>query len=147
MVQCVVTRAHEDHLDELVEILRPTRAEGMTFSFYVPTRNDDSELTWKTLSRRDKSVNEALRLKLKYPDFIWNRRRVLELTLSKNAKAVTDNCPSKKYVLPLYLEGNEFVQPFCCYGNDVDYDLCSAWVVFHIAAMLEDDNPISHYAI
>ena len=51
MCQCVVTKANEDRLEELVEILRPTRAEGMTFSFYVPTRDDNSELTWKTLSR------------------------------------------------------------------------------------------------
>jgi len=137
MCQCVVTKANEDRLEELVDILRKTRAEGMTFSFYVPTRDDDSELTWKTLERRDKAVQETLRLKRKYPDFIWNKRRVLELTLSENAKAVTDNCPSKKYVFPLYLEGNEFVQPFCCYGNDVDCDLCGAWVVFHIAALLE----------
>lgn len=140
MCQCVVTKANEDRLEELVDILRQTRAEGMTFSFYVPTRNDDSELTWKTLSRRDKAVQETLRLKRKYPDFIWNKRRVLELTLSENAKAVTDNCPSKKYVFPLYLEGNEFVQPFCCYGNDVDCDLCGAWVVFHIAALLESSE-------
>ena len=119
----------------------------MTFSFYVPTRKDTSDLTWGTLSRRDKAVHEVLRLKNKFPDFIWNRRRVLELTLSQNSKAVTDNCPSKKYVLPLYLEHGKFVQPFCCYGNDVDCDLCGAWVVFHIAAMLEDNKPISHYSI
>jgi sulfatase maturation enzyme AslB (radical SAM superfamily) len=141
MVQCVVTKANEDRLEELVDILRPSRAEGMTFSFYVPTRNDDSELTWKTLESRDSAVQETLRLKDKYPDFIWNRRRVLELTLSENAKAVTDNCPSKKYVLPIYLEGSKFVQPFCCYGNDVDCDLCGAWVVFHIAALLENSEP------
>ena len=78
-----------------------------------------------------------MQLKKKYPDFIWNNRRTLELTLSENARSVTDKCPSKNLVLPLYLEGDKFVQPFCCYGNDVDCDLCGAWVVFHIAALLE----------
>ena len=63
--------------------------------------------------------------------------RSLELTLSENAKAVTDDCPSKKFVLPLYLEGDECTVPYCCYGNDVDCDLCGAWVVFHLAARLE----------
>lgn len=145
MCQCVVTKANENRLEELIEILLPTRAEGITFSFYVPTRHDNSRLTWKSLPRRDKAVHEVLRLKQKYPDFIWNRRRVLELTLSGNARSVTNNCPSKKYVLPLYLEGGEFVQPFCCYGNDVDCELCGAWVVFHIAALLEDEKPASHY--
>ena len=79
-------------------------------------------------------------LKKKYPDFIWNNKRTLELTLSENAKAVTDNCPSKSLVLPLYLQGDEFVTPFCCYGNDVDCDLCGAWVVFYLAARLEERN-------
>jgi hypothetical protein len=59
------------------------------------------------------------------------------LTLSENAKRVTDDCLSKKMVLPLYLEGDEFVTPFCCHGNDVDCDLCGGWVVFHLAAIHE----------
>ncbi len=137
MSQCVVTRNNEDCLEELVGLLRPTRIQGLTFSFYVPSRNDDSDLTWGSLERRDRAVREAMRLKDEYPDFIWNNRRSLEMTLSENAKAVTDNCPSKTFVLPLYLERDEFVSPFCCYGNDVDCDLCGAWVVFYIAAKLE----------
>jgi MoaA/NifB/PqqE/SkfB family radical SAM enzyme len=140
MCQCAVTRLNEDSLEELVKHLRPTRAEGMIFSFYVPPQNDKSELTWASLQRRDKAVYEVLKLKEKYPDFIWNNRRSLELTLSENAKQVTDNCPSKKYVLPLYLEGDQFVTPFCCYGNDVDCDLCGAWVVFYLAAKLEQGD-------
>ena len=137
MCQCVVTRANEDALEELIERLRPTRIEGMTFSFYVPRKNDYSELTWGSLTRRDKAVREAIRLKEKYSDFIWSSRRSLELTLSENAKQITDNCPAKSYVLPLYLKGGEFVTPYCCYGNDVDCDLCGAWVVFYIAAKLD----------
>ena len=78
-----------------------------------------------------------LRLKDAYPDFIWNGGRALEMMLSPNARAVTDKCPSNEFILPLYLEGDEFVQPFCCYGNDVDCSLCGAWVVFYIAEKLE----------
>lgn len=140
MCQCVVTRQNEDALEALVKLLRPTRAEGMTFSFYVPTKNDMSDLTWESLERRDRAVRIVMRLKKKYPDFIWNNSRTLELTLSENARAVTDNCPSKSLVLPLYLEGSEFVTPFCCYGNDVDCDLCGAWVVFYLAARLEEES-------
>jgi len=134
MCQCVVTRQNEGSLEELVKLLRLTRAEGMTFSFYVPTKSDMSDLTWGSLERRDRAVRIVMRLKKKYSDFIWNNSRTLELTLSDNAKAVTDNCPSKSLVLPLYLEGSQFVTPFCCYGNDVDCDLCGAWVVFYLAA-------------
>jgi hypothetical protein len=39
--------------------------------------------------------------------------------------------------MPLYVEGGEFVTPFCCYGNDVDCDLCGGWVVFYLAAKTE----------
>lgn len=88
-----VTRQNEDSLEELVKLLRPTRAEGMTFSFYVPTEEDMSELTWGSLERRDRAVRIVMRLKKKYSDFIWNNSRTLELTLSENAKSVTDNCP------------------------------------------------------
>jgi len=141
MCQCVVTRLNEERLEELVKLLRPTRVEGMTFSFYSPTRNDVSELTWGTLEKRDWAVREVVRLKEAYPDFIWNSRRSLDLTLSENALSVTNDCPSMKYVMPLYLEENNFVSPFCCYGNDVDCDLCGAWVVFHLAAKLEAGAP------
>jgi MoaA/NifB/PqqE/SkfB family radical SAM enzyme len=137
MAQCVVTKTNEEALEALVECLMPTRIEGLTFSFYVPRAEDNSELTWGSLERRDKAVSETLRLKDKYPDFLWNNRRTLELTLSENAKAITDNCPVKNFMLPLYLMGDEFVQPFCCYGNDVDCDLCGAWAVFYIAERLE----------
>lgn len=140
MCQCVVTKENENMLDDLVGRLRPTRFEGMTFSFYVPPANDNSKLTWGTAKRRDSAILEVLRLKELYPDFIWNSRRTLELTLSENCRAVTDNCPSKEHVLPLYLDGEDFTIPFCCYGNDVDCDLCGAWVVFYIASLLEK-NP------
>jgi MoaA/NifB/PqqE/SkfB family radical SAM enzyme len=141
MCQCVVTKTNEDRLEELVELLRPTRIQGLTFSFYVPRRQDDSGLSWGSLEHRDRAVAEALRLKEKYPDFIWLKRRQLELMLSAQAKSVTDHCPSKKLVLPLYLDGQDFVTPFCCYGNDVDCDLCGAWVVFYLAAKLEQVSP------
>ena len=140
MCQSVVTKQNEDSLEELVKLLQPTRAEGMTFSFYVPGKSDTSGLTWGSLERRDDAVNRVMELKKKYPDFIWNKQRSLELMLSENAKSVTDNCPSKKHVLPLYLEGNEFVSPYCCYGNDVDCDLCGAWVVFYLAAKIEEGS-------
>ncbi len=137
MCQCVVTKENENMLEDLVKLLRPTRFEGMTFSFYVPPANDNSKLTWHTTKRRDPAVLEVLRLKELYPDFIWNSKRTLELILSENCRAVTDNCPSKQHVLPLYLDGENFITPFCCYGNDVDCDLCGAWVVFYIAGLLE----------
>ena len=138
MCQCVVTKQNEGSLEDLVRGLELTRADGLTFSFYVPTRDDKSEFTWGSLERRDVAVREVMRLKENYSHIIRNKRRSLELMLSENAKAVTDNCQPRKYILPLYLEGDRFVTPYCCYGNDVDCDLCGAWVVFHLAARNEE---------
>jgi len=143
MCQCVVTKQNENFLEELIDRLLPTRAEGMTFSFHVPTKNDTSPLTWGSLDRRDTAVREVMRLKKEYPEFVWNKQRSLELTLSENARSVTDSCPSKKHVLPLYLEGDEFVTPYCCYGNDVNCDLCRAWVVFWLAAKIEQGESLT----
>ncbi len=137
MVQCVVTKKNETSLEELTNILVSTKAEGLTFSFYVPQKNDTTELTWGNLERRDKAVLEVMRLKNKFPHFIWNSRRSLELTLSQNALNVTRNCPLLTYAVPLYLEADRFVSPFCCYGNDVDCDLCGAWAVFAVAEKIE----------
>ncbi len=142
MCQCVVTRQNEDYLEDLVKELEPTRADGLTFSFYVPTRGDHSEFTWGSLERRDKAVREVMRLKHAYPHVIRNKGRSLELMLSRNARNVTNDCIPKESILPLYLNGDQFVVPYCCYGDDVDCDLCGAWAVFHIAAKLEEGGPI-----
>lgn len=141
LVQCVVTRMNEDRLEDLVQALLPTAVQGLTFSFYVPTREDRSPHTWGSLERRDAAVLEVMRLKHRYSSLVRNRGRSLELMLSAKAREITDDCPSRKLVLPLYLEGRDFVTPYCCYGNDVDCDLCGAWVVFHLAALLEPGRP------
>jgi hypothetical protein len=52
------------------------------------------------------------------------------------AKRVTDHCPMMQTMLPLYIEGDHFTTPFCCYGNDVDCDRCGSWGVFSAAAKM-----------
>jgi hypothetical protein len=140
-VQCVVTRRNQDRLEELVEAVRGTRAGWMTFSFYVPRRRAPDaprELdAWETNEARAWAVREILRLEAKYPGFVRNTTRSLELMLPGNAERVTGACPAKRFVLPLYLDGDHFTTPFCCYGNDVDCERCGAWVVFHMAARAE----------
>ncbi len=136
-VQCVVTRRNQDRLEELVQAVRATRAGWMTFSFYVPRAGDFGEDAWPDNSARAEAVREVMRLRAAYPGFVRNTRRSLELMLPEAARRVTDDCPAKRFVLPLYLEPEGFVTPFCCYGNDVDCERCGAWVVFHLAARLE----------
>lgn len=138
--QCVVSKLNELNFEELIDFLRreaPFR--GIVFSFYAPRKNDSSELAWQTLEERDFAVKKALALKKKYPHYVLNNQLGLELLLSPNALEVTNNCPIKNYFLPLYLGDDGFEHPFCCYGNDVNCDLCGAWGAFHIAALLKMD--------
>lgn len=142
-VQCVVTRRNQDRLEELAEALKDTRVQFMTFSFYVPHAKDESGNAWDDNEARAVAVSEVLRLKAKHGAFIRNTRRSLELMLPPACEQVVARCPPASSVLPLWLERDHFVTPFCCYGNDVDCARCGAWVVFHLAAKLEGgENPV-----
>lgn len=135
-VQCVVTKRNQHRLEELVAAVRRTRAGWMTFSFYVPRRTDMSPDAWETNTERAAAIHEVMRLKARYSGFVRNSTRMLELMLPPLCTQVTDGCPARDYILPLYLDGDHFTTPFCCYGNDVDCERCGAWAVFHLAARL-----------
>jgi MoaA/NifB/PqqE/SkfB family radical SAM enzyme len=135
-VQCTVTRRNQHHLEELVEAVRTTRAGWMTFSFYVPRRDERGGDAWDDLEERAWAVGEVQRLRGRFPGFVRNSSRSLELMLPPEAPRVTAACPAQSRILPLYLDGDRFATPFCCYGNDVDCDRCGAWAVFHLAARL-----------
>ena len=142
-VQCVVTKRNEHRLEELVAAVRQTQAGWMTFSFYVPRANDTSPDVWETNEERAHAVREVMRLKARYPGFVRNAARMLELMLPPYCQQVTDACPARDHVLPLYLDGDHFTTPFCCYGNDVDCTRCGAWVVFHLASRLSGEATAS----
>ncbi|MFI5395387.1 MAG: radical SAM protein [Candidatus Binatia bacterium] len=138
--QCVVTRRNQGRLEELVEAVRATRAAWMTFSFYVPRANDTSGDAWATNDERAVAVREVMRLKARYPGFVRNSARSLELMLPPHCIRVTAACPAQDNVLALWMDGERFITPFCCYGNDVDCERCGAWVVFSLAAKLGMDD-------
>lgn len=134
MVQCVLHRENQHSLDGLVQELRDANVEGLTFSFYVPRAGEVSPRAWETLEEREEAIEIVCDLKLRYPGFIWNSARSLALLRPSTARLVTDHCPMQKSMLPLYIEGDHFKTPFCCYGNDVDCSRCGSWGVFSMAA-------------
>ncbi len=135
-VQCVMHRQNQDLVEELVRDLLPTKVQGMTFGFYVPRLGEVSERAWETNEEREKAIDIVFDLKSRYPGFIWNSTRSLDLMRPATAKLVTDHCPILQTTLPLYIEGDEFTTPFCCYGNDVDCDRCGSWGVFSTATKI-----------
>lgn len=141
-VQCVVTRRNQERLEELVDTLRASPVGWMTFSFYVPMKDDETGNAWGTNVERASAVREVLRLKQAYGGFVRNGRRSLELMLPPDCERVTARCPTQEWLLPLWLEDDHFTTPFCCYGNDVDCNRCGAWVVFEFAARREGGAPV-----
>lgn len=142
-VQCVVTRRNQHRLGELALALRATRVGWLTFSFYVPRAHDAGGDAWPTLEERAWAVHEVMRLKRLHGGFVRNSTRSLELMLPPHATRITAACPARDAVLPLYLEGQQLVTPFCCYGNDVDCTRCGAWVVFDLAARAEAADDVA----
>lgn len=138
-VQCVVHRENQDRLEEFVQVLwtlQRDKVRGVVFSFYVPQASEVSPRAWDSLEERETAVDIVVDLKRRHPSFIWNSSRSLALMRPATANLVTHNCPLMQTTLPLYLEGDHFTTPFCCYGNDVDCDRCGSWVVFSQAAKL-----------
>ncbi|MFX1324896.1 MAG: radical SAM protein [Promethearchaeota archaeon] len=139
-LQCnsVITKKNETYLEEFINVLKKdTPLRGVNFTFYVPRKIDTTGLSWESLQQRDLVIKDLMNLKKKYPKFILNNSMVLNLMLSGNAQNIVNDCPVKNYMLPLYLGKEGFERSFCCYGNDVNCDLCGAWAVFHLAALIK----------
>jgi len=142
--QCVVTKTNQHRLEELVQQLQDSPVQWLTFSFLVPSSGDlDNPDVWRDNKEREEAVNIVLDLRRRYAGFVRNSVRSLELMFSPYAERVVAVCPSTRNVLPLYLEGDHFATPFCCYGDDVDCERCGAWVVFNIAAKMEGNGVIN----
>jgi MoaA/NifB/PqqE/SkfB family radical SAM enzyme len=136
MVQCVVHRENQQHLEEFVQQILGTRVQGLAFTFLVPRAGEVSARAWQSVEEREQAVDIVWGLKRRHPEFIWNSGRSLDLMRPATAKLVTDNCPLMERVLPLYIEGDHYSAPLCCYGNDVDCDRCGSWGVFANAAKM-----------
>ena len=133
-IQCTVTRSSQGRLGELIDLFLDTRANLVTFSFYVPAADDRTGLGWETLDERMVAVEEVRRLKLAHPAFVTNNLAALDLMAPEHAPSVAAGCPFRSTVLPLFLDGDSFTTGFCTYGNDVDCSRCGAWIAYELAA-------------
>jgi len=66
VVQCVMHRENQDHAEELVRELLPTKVPGMTFSFYVPRAGEVSPRAWESNEERESAVDLVFELKRRY---------------------------------------------------------------------------------
>ena len=137
MPQMVLTRQNEAHLEDFVEEVKDWPVTGVAFTFYVPTRDDNSPLVWRDLKERDLVVERLIALKRRYPSFIKSNIGSLELMMSDVCMEYIGEDGEKcllRNVLPLYMgDEGSFERTFCCYGNDVDCERCGAYTVFNQA--------------
>ncbi|HJP21087.1 MAG TPA: radical SAM protein [Alphaproteobacteria bacterium] len=150
IMQMVLTRQNEEHLEAFVEEVKDWPISGLAFTFYVPNRDDRSSLVWRDLRERDRVVERLIALKRRYPRLIKSHVAALEMMMSDVCMdAIGENgekCQLRKS-LPLYMgENGRFERTFCCYGNDVDCERCGAYMVFNQAYHLSQGN-LGHFPI
>jgi MoaA/NifB/PqqE/SkfB family radical SAM enzyme len=135
ILQMTITKQNAPGIEEFVEMVKDWPVDGLAFTFYVPTQDDQTDLCWQDLRDRDEVVRRVIAVKQKYPKVVKSNVGALELMLSDRCLEVTgqrgETC-GLRTMLPLYMgEGGNFERTFCCYGNDVDCTRCGAYGVFN----------------
>jgi len=135
MLQMAVTRQNAPQMEEFLEEVKDWPVDGIAFTFYVPDKDEKSDLAWDDLGERDEVIYKLIELKKTYP-LIRSNIGALKLMLSDRSLESTgyngENCHLKKRMLPLYIgEGGRLERTFCCYGNNVDCEKCGSYAVFN----------------
>ena len=134
-VQSVVTRKNFPFLDEFTARLsKEKNLAGVVHSIYVPQKGDSSNLGFD-FPERDRVVEKLLMLKDEYGEFILFPRRAFELMHSSHSASVTKNCDMRIHSLAMDYTLRR--RKPCCYGENVDCDLCAVPTPFVLAAKKE----------
>ena len=150
IIQMVITRQNESGIEGFVEQVKTWPINGLAFTLYVPTRDDDSGLDWPDLADRDRVVDRVIALKRLHPTLIKANIAALEMMKSGVALDYTgregENCALLGSALPLYMgDGGTFERTFCCYGNDVDCSRCGSYLVFNAAYHISEGHGANHW--
>ena len=134
-IQSVVNQRNLDLLETFTQqLIGLPNVVGVIYSIYVPQQGDASGLGF-TLPERDHVIDLLLRIKDRHGDFLLNERRAIELAYSSACKRVTDACDMKQRSLALDYRLRR--RRPCCYGENVNCDLCAAPTPFSQAARRE----------
>ena len=137
-IQSVVNKRNVSDLEEFTELISGLpNVAGVIFSIYVPQKHDASGLAF-TLAERDRVLDRMLTLKRRFGEFVFNEVRALELAHSSTCKSITDSCDMRTRSLALDYRLNR--RRPCCYGENVDCDLCAAPTPFSQAAKRESHS-------
>lgn len=135
LVQTVVSKKSRPFMERFIEELTVApNIAGVILSIYVPQKNDDTGLAFP-MSERDELIDRLVALKDRWGPFVANERRALELARPETCKAITDACDIRSRSLALDYRLRRRLP--CCYGENVDCDLCAVPPPFSIAARAE----------
>lgn len=137
ILQMTITKQNAPGIEEFVETVKDWPVTGVAFTFYVPSKDEHSNLAWDDLRERDAVIDRVIAVKKAYPGVVKANIGALELMKSDRAIEFTgehgEPCLMRR-MLPLYMgDGGNFERTFCCYGNDVDCTRCGAYGVFNSA--------------
>lgn len=132
-IACVLTMDNYMCIEDMLKEWHKTKVNGICFDFYTPIAGNPDTL-WISWKLRDEIVAKLLILKRKYGNFLMMSEPILELLKSENARAVTDNCPTKKYALCIDPLGN--IKKPCVLGKKADCSRCGCIIPFQIESTI-----------
>jgi Fe-coproporphyrin III synthase len=134
-VQSVITRKNFPFLDEFTaQLSKEKNLTGIIYSIYIPQKGDASSFGFN-LTERDQVIEKLLMLKDEYGEFFLLLRRAIELMHSSNSSSITKTCDMR--VNSLAMDYTLRRRKPCCYGENVDCDLCAVPTPFVLAAKEE----------
>jgi|TARA_B100000315_G_C14524219_1_gene563037 MoaA/NifB/PqqE/SkfB family radical SAM enzyme len=143
-----INKLNELHLDAMLKGIAKIKKTALVFAFFTPLKNyqdiaryphsgDQKHRMPFTLEERDRVIDRVLQLKTKYPGYIINPDRALELMRSENSLSISQNCNMPLRSLTLDVQLNRRLP--CVVSSDVDCDLCGCFFPYLTVALREKD--------
>ncbi|MBI2877298.1 MAG: radical SAM protein [Candidatus Tectomicrobia bacterium] len=145
---CTVNQLNTPHLDLMFQEITRLDRTALVFAFFTPlksyqkidryTHSEEQRYQMPfTPEERDRAIDHVLQLKARYPGYILNPDRVLDLMRSENAPEVIRNCNMTQRTLTLDVQLNRKLP--CVVGSGVDCTRCGCFFPYMTQALREKD--------
>lgn len=123
-----VARLNYPCIEEMLMEWCQTSVRGIVFEFYTPMKGEGNEL-WLNWDERDGIIDQILKLKKTYGDFIRISERILRLMKSDRARRITANCPFPRIGFSFDPMGKPKIP--CQLGSAADCSRCGCILPFY----------------
>jgi len=125
----VVAKSNYQCIPELLEEWSQTAVKGIMFQFYTPIRGQNEDL-WLDFDLRDRILDDLIRYKRIYGDFIDLPESLFHLMKSDKCREITANCLYRTEAF-CYDPTGEVKRP-CMMGPKADCSRCGCVLPFHL---------------